>query len=173
MQDETELLDVVNENDEVIGVVSRDDLVADTTGYGGYVRACGAFMQNDKGELWIPRRGPHKKIAASGLDYSAGGHITSGSSYVQAMIQEIEEELNIHLKEENLTFLKQFKDDEIKYIRSVYIFNYNEIPDYNRDDFTEYYWLTPSQLLEKLRAGEPAKRSLISTAEALFGGSNV
>ena len=53
-----ELLDLVDENDHVIGVMRRSEV------YGKKlrnIRVINAFIVNSKGELWIPRRTAHKR----------------------------------------------------------------------------------------------------------------
>lgn len=54
-----EILDLVNENDEVIGSKSRSDIYAE--GLKNF-RVVNAFVINSKGKLWIPRRAANKRL---------------------------------------------------------------------------------------------------------------
>lgn len=166
--DEDELLDLVDENDQVVGTILRDDTAG--SNHKGYLRAAELLILNDKGQLWIPRRQMHKKLAPGGLDYSAAGHVASGDDYGETLKREVKEELNLKLDESKLEFLHKFtpRTDLPPYFRSVYLYRTNEIPNYNHDDFSEYYWLTPKDLLAKLEAAEPAKQSLKETVEYLI-----
>lgn len=168
MVEEDELLDLVNENDEVIGTILRSK----TTGskHDGYLRASELLIINDKGQLWIPRRQPHKRIAPNGLDYSAAGHVSSGDEYEETLKREVLEELNLELDESKLSFLHKFspRPDLPPYFRAVYIYRSNDVPNFNKDDFSGYEWIMPQELLKKLKAGEPAKQSLTETIEYLI-----
>ncbi len=165
MKNEDELLDLVDKNDEVIGTIYRSKTSNDD--FGGYLRASELLIVNDKGLLWIPRRQMHKRIAPGGLDFSAAGHVASGEDYMDALSREVEEEINIVLDETKLNFLKKFKPKPNlpPYFRAVYLYDCNEIPKYNHDDFSESFWISPDDLLAKLKAGEPAKLSLFETIE--------
>lgn len=165
---EDELLDLVNDEDQVVGTISRSDYDRMLKDKLGYLRAVEVFIKNDKGQLWIPRRTLNKRIAPGGLDYSMGGHTGAGESYIEAALREIQEELNLDLKEEDLIFLKKFPPSATPYFRSLYIYRSNEVPAYNPADFSEYSWMTPEELKAKLDAGEPAKLSLPETVDYLL-----
>lgn len=168
MYDEAELLDLVDEHDRVITTVARGEYYRDIEKHKGYLRAVEVFIRNDKGQLWVPRRQPGKKIAPNGLDYSCGGHVTAGEDYITSCLREVEEELNLKLNETDLRFIKKFTPTpEVPYFRHMYVYDSNEAPDYSRDDFYEYFWLTPEELIAKLEVGEPAKTSLLPTILAV------
>ena len=158
MQDD-EILDLVDDQDNVIGTTTRTS----TNGH-GFLRAAEIFIQNSHGQLWIPRRQMHKRIAPGGLDYAVSGHVGNGETYLEAAIRETKEELNLDLAEKDLEFLHKFRPiKELEYFRAVYIYKTDRVPPYNTGDFSGYEWLTPQELLRKLKAGEPAKRSLQET----------
>src|SRR3990172_12943973 len=95
---EDELLDIVNERDEVIGQMLRSQVYAQKL---HNFRAVNAFIQNDEGKLWIPRRTQHKRLFPLALDASMGGHVGSGESYFEAFKREIFEELRIEITADN------------------------------------------------------------------------
>jgi isopentenyldiphosphate isomerase len=163
MTEPDEILDLVNERDEVIGTIPRSQYDRIEKEKLGYIRGVELFIVNDKGQLWVPRRTLHKRIAPGGLDYSMGGHIDSGESYETAALREIKEELNLNLTENDLEYITKFGPGVIPYFRASYLYHSNIVPDYNPDDYTEYFWLTPEQLLARLDAGENAKYSLRET----------
>ena len=163
-----ELLDLVNDKDEVIGTLRRseyDRLVSEKL---GYIRAVEMFITNDEGELWIPQRTAHKRIAPNSLDYSMGGHVSSGEDYITAALREIKEELNLDLSTSDLKFIKKFSPTEIPYFRVLYIYHSNVAPRFNPDDFVTAHWLSPWEILEKIRNGTSAKLSLQETVEELI-----
>lgn len=42
----------------------------------------------------------------------------------------------------------------------VYEIQTDKTPDFNRDDFSEAFWLSPPQVLERIQSGDPAKGDL-------------
>lgn len=88
-----ELIDVVDENDNVIGVVERTpewNKTRPTT-----CRVVNVLVWNTKGQLLLQQRGRHKKMGALQFDTSVGGLVTSGMSYAEAAHKEMQEELGI------------------------------------------------------------------------------
>ena len=167
MEHPEELLDIFDANERLTGTVMRSTYYRDPALHPGYLRSTELFIRNDKGQLWIPRRSADRKIKPNALDYSCGGHVSSGEDYITGCIREAEEELNLHLKPEDLTLLfKTNATDKSPWFRSVFLYNSNEAPDYNTEDFSEYYWLTPEELIARIEAGEPAKESMLATLHA-------
>ncbi len=170
MYDADELLDLVDMNDTVTGTVKRAEFYANIDAYAGLnLRAADLLIQNSKGELWIPRRTLDRKIAPGGLDYSCGGHVGSGETYERGLLREIEEELNLKLKEADLTFLANFGPRPgLPYYSEIYLYSSDEAPLYNTDDFSEYEWIMPDKLVERLNEREPAKISMLETMACLL-----
>jgi len=162
--DNDELLDLVDSNDRVVGTIMRSK--TGNLKNKSFLRAADAFILNNDGKLWIPRRQLNKRIAPGGLDYSMGEHVKSDEDYLTACIRGFEEELNIKVTEVNLEFVHKFRPiKNLDYFRSLYIYRSEKVPYYNTADFSEYFWLTPQELLSKLNGGEFAKRSLLQTVE--------
>jgi isopentenyldiphosphate isomerase len=164
-----EMLDLVNDQDVVVGSVAREEVTRQGMNLPGFVRAANAFIINSKGEIWVPRRGPHKRIAPNGLDYSAGEHVQAGETYVAAMVRGFREELNLEVAEKDLEYVGKINNAPagIPYFNSVFIYRSNNVPHYNKDDFVAYEWLTPAALQQRLQAGEPAKRDITLGLELL------
>jgi isopentenyldiphosphate isomerase len=168
MEDADETLDIVDNQDNVIGTVRRDESFKAMKS-GGNLRAAEMYIINDKGELWIPRRQTHKKIAPGGLDFSASGHVSSGEDYETSLYREAKEELNLDIDKSKLEFLQKFPPAPgmAPFFRKVYLYHSNDTPDFNKDDFSEAFWVKPADVLQMLKAGEPAKQSLTETIEYL------
>jgi isopentenyldiphosphate isomerase len=86
-----ELLDVVNDNDEVVGVRRREDIHAE----GLMHRAVHILLFNSQGELFLQKRSLSKDEQPGKWDSSAAGHVDSGEAYLDCACREIDEELGI------------------------------------------------------------------------------
>jgi isopentenyldiphosphate isomerase len=86
-----ELLDVVNDNDEVIGVRRRGEIHAERLMH----RAVHILLFNSQGELFLQKRSLSKDEQPGKWDSSAAGHVDSGEAYLDCACREIEEELGI------------------------------------------------------------------------------
>ncbi len=154
-----EILDVVDKDDNVIGQEYRSKLYkAGSTQF----RVINAFVKNNRGQIWIPRRTAHKSLFPLCLDVSVGGHVSSGESYEEAFYREVEEEINLKRGEVNGRLLGHLKPHEagVSAFMHVYEIQLNETPDYNRDDFVESFWLKPADVLTKIEQGDVAKGDL-------------
>jgi isopentenyl-diphosphate delta-isomerase len=154
-----EYLDLVDKNDKVIGKMKRSEIyVKDLSNF----RTINVFLINSKGQIWIPRRTVTKRVFPLCLDMSVGGHVESGETYDQAFKREVKEELNIATDSVDYHILGKVTPDEdnISCFSTVYEIKSDEIPNYNKDDFTEYFWLTPTEIINKINQGDKAKSDL-------------
>lgn len=86
-----ELLDVVDENDNVLGVKTRGEIHAE----GLMHRAVHILVFNSSRELFIQKRSMRKDENPGQWDSSAAGHVDSGETYLQCAIRELKEELGV------------------------------------------------------------------------------
>lgn len=168
-----EILDLVNEKDEVIGTIDRNDYDRMVEEKLGYIRSVELLIRNSAGKYWIPTRTADKKIAPNGLDYSMGGHVDAGEEYIEAALREIREELNLDLEPKDLIFVTKFEPALIHYFRVVYLYETDETPQYNPSDFVKAEWLSLEEIAQRLDSGVPSKRNLLMTIQEVdkFKGS--
>ncbi len=154
-----ECLDLVDENDKVIGKKKRSEVYNENL---SNFRVVNAFIVNSKGEMWIPRRTAHKRIFPLCLDVSMGGHLKSGERYDQALKRETKEELNIDTDTAQIRLLGFLtpRKNNVSAFMNVYEIKMDKAPNYNKKDFTEYFWLTPKALFERIEKGEKTKDDL-------------
>lgn len=162
-----ELLDVVDEQDNVVGTEWRTSVYERR---GNNFRAANAFVMNSRGELWIPRRVATKKIFPLCLDFSVAGHVASGETYDETFARETREEINVDIRSVPHRLLGHTSPhmDGMSCFAQTYLIELSETPDYNTDDFFEYYWLTPEALLERLAAGDKSKDDLPKLVRKFF-----
>lgn len=162
-----ELLDIVNNHDVVVGTQLRTEVYQKKS---HHFRAINAFIINDQGQLWIPRRVATKVLFPLALDSSVGGHVQSGESYDQAFERELHEELRLTMNDVDCRVRAYLTPSQhnVAAFMMVYEIRTNEVPLYNQEDFCEYFWLSPEELIEKIEAGEPAKSDLIKLVKLLY-----
>jgi len=169
MEEPDELLDIVDAHEAIVWTIPRLTYYKDQQRYPGYLRSAELFLRNKAGELWIPRRLPDKQVAPNGLDYSCGGHLRAGESYKEGIAREAAEELNLKLVDSKLQTIYKFTPtDEVPYFHTIFMYVHDTVPDYNKRDFHEYFWLQPQELLDWLQRGEPAKSSLLPSLQHII-----
>ncbi len=143
MQDE--YLDLVDENDKVIGKDWRNNIYA--KGLDCNIRVVNVFLFNASGKLLLPKRTMNRRIFPGCFDFSCGEHVVSGEDYYQAAIRGLKEELGI--KNTELVELgKLTQKDGVSCFMKIYKLEYNkEITNYDKAGIDKLYWCD----LEKVR----------------------
>jgi isopentenyl-diphosphate delta-isomerase len=154
-----EWLDLVDESDAVVGRMRRSEIYA--KGLTNF-RVVNAFVVNVAGEFWIPRRTAHKRLFPNSLDVSIGGHVESGEDYDAAFRREAMEELRINVDAAGFREIARMTpaSHPVSAFMRLYLIGRNGEPDFNRDDFSEAFWLSPDELLRRIADGEPCKGDL-------------
>lgn len=170
LSDEAEVLDLVDDNDHIVGSITHEQAYDHANLKGRYLRASNAFVINSKGQLWIPRRQSHTRIAPNGLDYSMGEHVQAGESYIEGALRGFREELNLNVAAEDLVLFATIRPDSGSgpYFSKNYIYYSNQAPKYNRDDFVGGEWLTPADVVQRIKDGDNAKPGLLLTINLLL-----
>jgi len=88
---ESEILEVVDSHDRVIGTASRAEIHRKRLCH----RAVHIFVFNTAGEIYVQRRSSVKDRHPLKLDSSAAGHVDRGEPYHAAAVRELYEELAV------------------------------------------------------------------------------
>jgi 8-oxo-dGTP pyrophosphatase MutT (NUDIX family) len=86
-----ELLDVVDEEDRVVGQVPRGEVYARRLRH----RCVFVFVRDGSGRIFVHRRTPAKLMFPSRYDMFVGGVVGAGEPYDDAALREAEEELGV------------------------------------------------------------------------------
>jgi len=86
-----ELVDVVDENDRVVGRVTRAEMRRRNLLH----RAVYVLVLNHAGELFVHRRTETKDVYPGHWDVTAGGVVAAGEDYAASAAREIHEELGV------------------------------------------------------------------------------
>lgn len=139
---------VVNEKDEIIGTMPKDEAHRNGTPH----RIAVTYVENNLGQILV-------QIRMSGsLDHSSSGHVEVGESYEEAARRELEEELEI--RDVKLTSIgKGLMDEKFGHDGShrVHIFQafkcLAEPGKLQEDEVKGVYWADPKEILEKMQNG--------------------
>lgn len=88
-----EILDLVDENDRIIGNAPRSDCHGDPR---CMHRAVHLFVLNRQREIYLQKRSGDKRVQPGKWDTSVGGHIATGEKTVDALFREAYEELGLN-----------------------------------------------------------------------------
>ncbi len=162
-----ELLDIVDQNDQVIGQQLRSEVYSENR---SNFRVVNAFLINDEGKLWIPRRAKKKRVFPLCLDASMGGHVEAGETYEEAFARELMEELRIEVRSDECNCIGTLNPHEhnTSAFMKVYLLKTNIVPNFNPEDFIEFFWLLPEELLHRLCSGDKSKDDLPIIIQNLF-----
>ena len=97
-----EYFDIVDENDRVVGRAPRAVVHKERKWH----RAVYVFVFNLRGELFIQLRSDKKDMEPGVWTCSVSGHLSSGETYMEAAINETEEEIGVSVNPQPLFFMK-------------------------------------------------------------------
>src|SRR5947208_10067757 len=89
----SEIFDVVNDGDEVIGRASRDEVHR----RGWMHRATHVLVFNSRGKVFLQKRSLKKDRQPGLWDSSASGHLDCGEDYDACAVRELREEIGLEL----------------------------------------------------------------------------
>ena len=93
--EDSEILSVVDDQDQVIGQRRRDDIHR----LGLLHRATHVLVFRQDGQIFLQKRGQHKQESPGLWDSSVAGHVDAGETYDACCVREIQEEIGIELEE--------------------------------------------------------------------------
>lgn len=161
-----EILDLVDEQDQVIGQLSRNEIYKQQL---HNYRVVHGLLINKEGQIWIPKRTGVKKLYPNALDYSSAGHVESGETYDESFLRETREELNIDLSAVAWRVLGKFTPSEgVHCFQMVYEIRSDVTPSFNPEDFSEAQWMFPKEVIELIESGADAKSDLAFTIRRFY-----
>jgi isopentenyl-diphosphate Delta-isomerase len=112
----SEILDIVNEHDEVIGQAERDEVHR----VGLVCRLVYVCFYTANGEIILQKRSTTKKNDPGKLTTTVSGHVASGQSYLEAAVRETLEESGVEVTPGDLANLGVVRAD---YVQGTYLSN--------------------------------------------------
>jgi len=146
---DNELLDIVDENDNVIGQETKQNKFEKEL----ISRNVGIFVKDSNGKYIIVKRAPAKKSFPNRLDLAACGNVKAGENYQQAAEREIKEELGFSC---GARFLKKIFNEhnenskKVKYFTALFLGTCDENVRLN-EELTHFEKMKLKELKEKTK----------------------
>lgn len=115
-----EYLDIVNDYNKITGEIATKSHIHQQ---GIWHREVACWIMNLEGKILVQKRAKTKQFGAGKWDITAG-HIKSAETPVKAMIREIEEEIGIKVKEEELELFNIVKRKGITTTNNTFQYQY-------------------------------------------------
>jgi len=147
-----ELLDVVDENDLIIGVKTRGEIHARNLMH----RSVHILVFNSAGEFFIQKRSMSKDNDPGLWDSSAAGHVDSGEDHHSCAIRELGEELGIEV-DSPLEELFRLTASPITGMEHCIVYRYmNDGPfELQAEEIDEGVWIRFSEMDRRVAEEDP------------------
>jgi len=144
-----ELLDIVDEQDQVVGQASRAEIHAKGLAH----RACHMLLFNSAGQLFLQKRSMLKDEAPGLWDSSAAGHVDAGELYIDCAVRELEEELGLKVDASALTELFKLPatPENAMEFATVYSVTSDALLTLDPSEIDAGIWLYPAEVDEWLQ----------------------
>jgi isopentenyldiphosphate isomerase len=142
-----ELVDIVDDDDNVIAIVTRSEMRARRLQH----RSVGIAVFSTDGRLLIHRRNESKDIWPGWWDIAAGGVVASGETYEDAAQRELAEELGVVDVEIECLGQSRYVDDELAALCRGYRVVHDGPFTFADGEVAEARWVTFDEL-EAMRA---------------------
>lgn len=119
-----ELIDVLDENGNKTGIIKTRKEVHTT---GEWHKVAFIFVVNSKGEIILQKRSAEKSTNPNKWTASASGHLTAGDSDIEGALRELEEEIGVKAKPNELKYLftaklkRKIDDKNFSHIQDIYV----------------------------------------------------
>jgi len=145
-----ELFDLVNENDEIVGVITRAQAHSDAT---LIHRSIGVIVFNHQGEIYLQKRSNSKDTDPGKWGIAVGGHVASGQTYADAVERELWEELGVKGKPQFITKYITQMSNEIE-VNAVYKLIHNGPFTLHPQEISKGRFFVLSDLEKQIQAGK-------------------
>lgn len=162
-----ELLDVVDAQDQVIATMWRTQWDEPKN---GYFRAVNAFLKNPQGQICVFRRSANKSYLPMHWAL-VGGCVSSGEEYDESISREVAEEIDISMHASSIKCLGYITPLDqggrcFKKIYEIAIDASNIL--YNAQDFCEYRWIYPHEMLHMHKEGQQIEPALLYFVQRFY-----
>ena len=142
----TEIYNVVDEDDKIIGKSTRKEIHKKKLIH----RSVMFFIFDKKGRILVTQRTKNKEFYKEYWSIGLGGHVNTGETYDEAVVREVKEEANI---DEKPFFMGSFKlrlPEECENVK-VYGFITDKKPEFDPFEVKQGMFLNMEEMEEKIK----------------------
>jgi len=143
----SELVDVVDADDRVIGRATRAEMRAQKLRH----RATYILVFNARGQLFVHQRTATKDVYPSYYDVAVGGVVAAGESYDVGARRELAEELGITGPPPRPILAFQYEDADNRVNGRVYSYSHDGPLTLQREEIAAGEWLDLDVVIDRLR----------------------
>ena len=148
---EVEILDIVNENNEVIGSAPKEEVYAKKLPH----RIVHVFVVHpDTSAVYLQKRSATKSYLPNYWCTSAGGHVISGETYLEAAARELKEEIGITSPLEEVDSFSFFGEDNHQRLIKVFITKASDGFSFIDGEVAEGKFFSISEIKKMIDGGE-------------------
>ena len=147
MNQTNEIIDVVDINDNIIGQSCRHEVHDKNL----FHRSAHILVFNNNGELFLQKRSNNKDESPGLWDTSAAGHVNSGEDYLHCAERELQEELGINSKMDEVMRIPAQKKTLWEHVRVYKCVTDNQI-NINILEISEGRYWTMSEITESIKS---------------------
>ena len=143
-----EMIDVIDKDENVIEILPRKIVQKKNL----LRKACGAAILNSKKQILVHKRSAIKDKFPNYWDCLVGGWVSSGETPLQTIIREVGEEVGAKNIKPKLIAKYPFKFKDItNEIQYIYKINYNGIIKLQKEEVSEYKWVSIDELEQLMK----------------------
>ncbi|HEY8093711.1 MAG TPA: NUDIX domain-containing protein [Acidimicrobiales bacterium] len=159
-----ELVDVVDEEDRVVGTVTRARVRADRLLHRGVF----IVVRRSGGDVLVHQRSADKDVWPSAWDIAVGGVVAAGEGWDEAAARELAEEVGIRGVVPRFARSGRYSDDEVDEVARVYALTWDGPIAFLDGEVVAAEWITPAELDARI-AAHPFCPDSLALARDLIG----
>ena len=141
-----EMLDVVDENDKVVAVKSKSEVMRRALLHRGVV----VFVFDSKNRIFVHKRTASRKIYPGMWHLAVGGSVQSGESFDEAAKREITEEIGVKNPRPKYLFSSRYKSEIDNVIAQIYRLTHDGAVVIQKEELERGSFITIAQLRKEL-----------------------
>ena len=143
-----ELVDVVDDDDRVIAIVTRAEMRANRLQH----RAVSIAVVSSDRRLLVHRRADDKDVWPGMWDLAAGGVVAAGETYADAARRELAEELGVRADALEDLGEGRFRDESVALVGRGYVAVHDGPFTFTDGEIAEVRWVTRAELTDLMAA---------------------
>jgi isopentenyldiphosphate isomerase len=141
-----ELVDVVDDEDRVVGTLTRARVRAERLRH----RCVFVVVRRSDGRVLVHQRSPHKDVWPSAWDVAVGGIVAAGEGWDDAAARELAEEVGIVGAEVRYVRSGRYSDVDVDEVARVYGVTWDGPITFADGEVVAAEWLTPAEVAARV-----------------------